>query len=88
MEAKLTWQIISHNQNLPDTSCSSHIQYVRLESESIPYNAELLLNEIDQIIQRVANNQLSAGQGWREMKRIMQSKKIMRFNCDQLQVEP
>ena len=33
--------------------------------------AELLVSQIDCVIHRVENNQLSAGQGWREVKRMM-----------------
>ncbi|MGB3852284.1 MAG: hypothetical protein WA958_20135 [Tunicatimonas sp.] len=36
--------------------------------------SDLLLSQIDLVIHRVANNQLSAGQGWREVKRIMHSR--------------
>lgn len=34
--------------------------------------AEEILSQIDRIIHRVAGNQLSTGQGWREVKLIMQ----------------
>ena len=48
---------------------------VQLASVFEKDQSEALLFQIDRVIQRVENNQLSAGQGWREVKRLMLTRK-------------
>lgn len=70
MEARASWLVMrqysASSPSVHQENCNRHLNRI-LNSCS----AEDLLHQIDQVIQRVAKNQLSAGQGWREVKRIM-----------------
>ena len=67
MKARLLdWQISRNGKECVEKTQQQHTNELG--------QSDLLLSQIDLVIRRVANNQLSAGQGWREVKQIMNSR--------------
>ena len=62
-----------HDLSLFDRLFSEKPAELDSQTQAEISSSEMLLREIEIVIQRVDKNQLSAGQGWRAVKRIIQA---------------